>query len=227
MAEQDGVPAPVMQLGDAAKNALAGEVDAAQQDDKIDPLKCCVCLGHAFRTAQLTVPCSHLFHKQCFYKALRHQTGDEKGCCPCCRQRLPSEGWLVDAPQLVLQVLGAVRVRCPQGCGSEIKFAALDSHLKNHCPDTHFACGWDGCGAIMMRADCGAHDDECRLRQLRAGAEARGAPVHARPLSPRLRRLHPALGAGLERVTGSAAALAAAPQHSPPHSRPLPMPTFS
>eukprot|EP01062_Namystynia_karyoxenos_P084517 TRINITY_DN9963_c0_g1_i1.p1 TRINITY_DN9963_c0_g1~~TRINITY_DN9963_c0_g1_i1.p1 ORF type:complete len:373 (+),score=120.91 TRINITY_DN9963_c0_g1_i1:90-1121(+) len=153
-----------VRLEEGVKEALAGRIEPAPGQKHVEHLRCTVCKDPAFDSAVRTMPCGHLFHKDCLERSLADKVGEARNC-PDCRKELPAgEGaYMVD--RVSKSILDEVEVGCPQGCGEppakRVRFDALADHVQQHCPETALACSSRGCGKVLPRKDMEKHLSKC------------------------------------------------------------------
>ena len=139
------------------KAALDGHVDTV--DTTKEAVSCSICLQPAF--GGVITPCQHLFHKVCLETYL---ATTRKRCCAYCRQSLPPQGHaqslgVVCRP--LQNVLQKMRVKCSQGCGTQVRWGDLRSHVLHTCVKSMFSCPHEGCGEVIPRHDLETHVAAC------------------------------------------------------------------
>ena len=139
------------------KAALDGHVDTV--DTTKEAVSCSICLHPAF--GGVITPCQHLFHEVCLETYL---ATTRKRCCAYCRQSLPPQGHaqslgVVCRP--LQNVLEKMRVKCSQGCGSQVQWGELRSHVLHTCVKSKFSCPHEGCPEAFHRNDLETHLAAC------------------------------------------------------------------
>eukprot|EP01062_Namystynia_karyoxenos_P003716 TRINITY_DN11322_c0_g1_i1.p1 TRINITY_DN11322_c0_g1~~TRINITY_DN11322_c0_g1_i1.p1 ORF type:complete len:327 (+),score=46.32 TRINITY_DN11322_c0_g1_i1:53-982(+) len=144
-------------LGQAASDAVAGKISAADEEQWA-PAQCVVCSKTAFHCPVTLTACSHMGHRTCLSDWVK-----KNNYCPRCKKDIRSEQVAYrDADLTMQELLNKARIRCPQECepGKLIPYGDLRHHLAT-CPKTPLACTSPGCAVVALRGEMAAHQAVC------------------------------------------------------------------
>lgn len=146
----------LMQLAENTTQAINGyNIDAVSTLP--EDLLCAICFHPAFGGVSTT--CEHIFHKDCLFRALETQRE-----CPTCRTKFDNIGTTYVNPlgRVLSNMLAACLVHCPQGCGTDMPWEELKTHVEHDCPNTPFGCPHVGCEVDpMSRCAIETHAQVC------------------------------------------------------------------
>eukprot|EP01062_Namystynia_karyoxenos_P033186 TRINITY_DN243_c0_g1_i9.p1 TRINITY_DN243_c0_g1~~TRINITY_DN243_c0_g1_i9.p1 ORF type:complete len:504 (+),score=170.22 TRINITY_DN243_c0_g1_i9:88-1512(+) len=155
-------PHGVVELRAEIEAAIAGAIDAAEDQEHVDELECGICSKPALG-CPVETPCEHLFHRRCLDDWLGRSQQ-----CPSCRTEFPAENARYRDPSRTLKgVLSRLKVKCPQECGAPpMRFDQLAGHIQagGDCIRTPVRCQNEDCGQISERGQAKQHHDECPHR---------------------------------------------------------------
>jgi len=148
-----------------ADDALAGiNIDAVGKYS--ESLACPICQLPAFAGVMIKT-CAHHFHARCLSKAtVRNKR------CPVCRSAFEAGDAIpikdVKEARFLCQSLDELKVQCPMGCSSQVKWECLEAHLRDDCTRVEVYCKYGGCKVkggckhvLEHEASCGEALVEC------------------------------------------------------------------
>ena len=131
-------------------------------EDKVDKLRCSVCLK-VFKDP-VQCPNQHYFCRSCIEKNLRHNAKT----CPVCQHPLTEET-LTKPPRILTELLESLMIRCDyesRGCRELIKLEFLDRHVRS-CDYSPTRCTNTGCTEVMNQHEKERHEHElCQFRKI-------------------------------------------------------------
>ena len=131
-------------------------------EDKVDKLRCSVCLK-VFKDP-VQCPNQHYFCRSCIEENLRHNAKT----CPVCKHPLTEET-LTIPPRILTELLESLMIRCDyenRGCQELIKLEFLDRHVRS-CDYSPTRCTNTGCTEVMNQHEKGRHERElCQFRKI-------------------------------------------------------------
>ena len=131
-------------------------------EDKVDKLRCSVCLK-VFKDP-VQCPNQHYFCRSCIEENLRHNAET----CPVCKHPLTEET-LTKPPRILTELLESLMIRCDyesRGCPELIKLEFLDRHVRS-CDYSPTRCTNTGCTEVMNRHEKERHEHElCQFRKI-------------------------------------------------------------
>lgn len=111
-------------------------------DEDVDEWLCPIC--HNICDDPMINACEHFVCKACSWIAV----------CPLCRLQ-----WKAKESRLVKNIVGRLRMRCPDGCGIVTSISNLGVH-KSVCDGVVVGCP-NGCGLMAKRGEFSGHDKVC------------------------------------------------------------------
>ena len=131
-------------------------------EDKVDKLRCSVCLK-VFKDP-VQCPNQHYFCRSCIEENLRHNAKT----CPVCQHPLTEET-LTKPPRILTELLESLMIRCDyenRGCRELIKLEFLDRHVRS-CDYSPTRCTNTGCTEVMNQHEKERHEHElCQFRKI-------------------------------------------------------------
>eukprot|EP01062_Namystynia_karyoxenos_P056002 TRINITY_DN46980_c0_g1_i1.p1 TRINITY_DN46980_c0_g1~~TRINITY_DN46980_c0_g1_i1.p1 ORF type:complete len:447 (+),score=132.45 TRINITY_DN46980_c0_g1_i1:91-1341(+) len=154
-----------VQLDHPTTEALAGRILPAASAENAQLYECSICKFPAFEEPVCTVPCDHLFDRDCLERWLEDKEGAQR-TCPLCRTELhPGDGAFRVAGIRDRGALAIMEVDCPQDCEQphpkRVRYSELSNHIIEQCPATPMLCGSGPCEAVLPRHEMEQHAAEC------------------------------------------------------------------
>eukprot|EP01062_Namystynia_karyoxenos_P000338 TRINITY_DN10103_c0_g2_i1.p1 TRINITY_DN10103_c0_g2~~TRINITY_DN10103_c0_g2_i1.p1 ORF type:complete len:399 (+),score=100.44 TRINITY_DN10103_c0_g2_i1:76-1197(+) len=176
-----------VQLDEGVTAAIAGRIRPAPGQRHAEHLHCSVCDNSAFDTPVRTVPCGHMFHKECLGRWLKDKVGAAHNCPDCRKELPPGDGAHTAIDHISKSILDEATVECPQDCGEppakRMRFDGLEAHIRKECPNTPLLCSSKGCARVLPRKEMEEHLTACEhaivhCKQCKNGIKRGALPEH-------------------------------------------------